>query len=190
MKKRSDWDFSNHTHKVEIFKSENNNEVRIDHFRNGDSEMGYIRFVNDDYGMTVYGDFGNWVFCRPFHPSPDGYVSEHYWIEKLQISSCQEPYTYDGEETAKEIQKLIDNGLEEYGYEGDDLEKMKEWYNDLLDYTEDEIEYKYHAYRDSFSPDFDYEDIPYCKELSVQLKIIFDAFDEICKKMKDNNIKK
>jgi len=54
--KRSYWDFSEHTHTVEIFKSDNGNEIRVDHFQKGDSNMGYIKFVNDDKGLSVFGD--------------------------------------------------------------------------------------------------------------------------------------
>jgi len=42
------------------------------HFQVGDSSTNYIQFINTDRVLTVTGDFGNWVFCRPFVPSPDG----------------------------------------------------------------------------------------------------------------------
>lgn len=36
-------------------------------------------------GITaVTGDFGNWIFCREFHPNISGEnVSDRYWVEKL-----------------------------------------------------------------------------------------------------------
>jgi hypothetical protein len=185
VKKRSNWDFSNHTHRVEIFKSKEGNEMRADHFREGNSSIGYIKFVNDSYGLSVFGDFGNWVFCRPFHPSAEGFVSEMYWNEKLKIGSSQDHAKYDSEGTAKEIEQLIKSGLKEYGYKGKELKQAKEWFKDLLTYTDDEVEYLYHAYRCWEKPSFiDYEQIPLCKKGSVQLEIIFDAFDEICNRLK------
>ncbi len=67
MKKRTNWDFSEHTHKVELFKSEDGNEIRVDHFRKGTDNCGYVKFVNDSRGLSVFGDFGNWIFCSyPF----------------------------------------------------------------------------------------------------------------------------
>lgn len=188
MKKRSNWDFSEHTHRVEIFKSDQGNEIRVDHLQKGNSSMGYVKFVNDSRGLSVFGDFGNWVFCRPFHPSADGGVSDMYWNEKLKIGSSQDHARYDAEETEKELKEKINGELEEYGYEGEDLEKAIEWYKDLLDYVDDELEYTYHAYRGDNPTEIDYENIPFVKKGSVQLEIIFDAFDEICGRLKKEEL--
>ena len=80
---------------------------------------------------------------------------------------------------------MINSGLEHYGYEGDELLKAKEWFKNLLDYTGDEYEYIYHAYRDYSKPDFiEYDEIPFVKKGSPKLEIIFDAFDEICNRLK------
>jgi len=180
--KMTKWDFSEHTHVVEEFKSDKGNTVRIDHLRKGSSNHGYVRFVNDDYGLSVFGDFGNWIFCRPFVPSNKGYVCVSYWNEKLKISSSQDHARYDSDETEKEIKELINGRLEEYGHEGEELEKLKDWYTDLLDYTDDEIDYMYHAFRSGDSPD-DYENVPFAKKGSYQLLIVFDAFNEICRRI-------
>lgn len=184
MKKRSNWDFSEHDHRVEIFKSDQGNEIRVDHLQKGNSSMGYVKFVNDSRGLSVFGDFGNWVFCRPFHPSADGHVSDMYWNEKLKIGSSQDHARYDSEETEKELKEKINGGLEEYGYEGEELENVIEFFNNLLSYVDDELEYSYHAFRSYNKMDIDYEQIPFVKTGSVQLEIIFDAFDEICSRMK------
>jgi hypothetical protein len=188
MKNRTGVDFSKHEHRVEIFKN-GEKEIRVDHFQVGNSNNGYIQFINTSRTLTVTGDYGNWVFCRPFHPSADGYVSGGYWLEKLRTLSTQKPGEYDGEETAAEIQKLIDTELEEYGYEGEELEKAKEWYTDLLAYTDDELEYTYKAYGENYKPNFiDDESIPFCKKINVWLLIIFDAFDEICRRLKEKAV--
>jgi len=183
-KKMANWDFSENTHTVEMFKSEKGNTIRIDHLRKGNSSMGYVRFVNDDYGMAVFGDFGNWIFVRPFVPSPKEYVDVSYWNEKLKMSSSQDHAKYDPEETAKEIEELIDHGLKDYGYEGDELTALKERYTDLLRYTYDEIEYMYQAFRSSGCPD--YEMVPFVKKGSHQLLIVFDAFNEICNRLTES----
>jgi len=168
-----------------MFKSDKGNKVRVDHFRDGKSYHGYIKFVNSSSGLSVFGDFGNWIFNRQFHPSDEGYVSAGYWNEKLKMSSCQEHAAFDSEETCKELQEGIDGGLEEYGYEGDNLVVMKEWYEELQSFVDDELEYTYNAYRNQPSGiTIDYEDVPLCKKGSVQLQIIFDAFDEICRRLK------
>ncbi len=185
------WDFSKHTHKVEIFKSEDGNEIRVDHFREGDKNMGYVKFVNDSRGLSVFGDFGNWIFCRPFHPSADGHVDYMYWNEKLKISSSQNHAVYDAEETEKELKEKIAVGLEEYGYEGQQLRIIQEYYTSLLAYADDEIEYTYQVCRSGNKPHFlEYEQIPFCKKGSVQLEIVFQAFDEICKRIKEKESQK
>lgn len=184
MKKRTNFDFSNHTHRVEVFTSPSGNEIRVDHLQRGTSRYGYVKFINDDEGLSVFGDFGNWIFCRPFVPSPDGYVSDHYWGEKLRIASVQDPSRYDAEGTRKQIEALINGGLEEWGYDAEELEKSKEWLSDLIDYADDELDYTYHAFRGWNPPGMDYEDIPFCKKGSIQLNIVFDAFEEICARMK------
>lgn len=185
MKNRTGVDFSKHEHRIEIFKNEKGEKIRVDHFQEGNRRNGYIKFVNDSEGMTVFGDYGNWVFCRPFHPSPKGYVSDHYWCEKLSIASSQEYSNYDAKETEKELKRMINGGLEEWGYKEKNLEKAKEWFTELLNYVDDELEYTYEAFRGENPTDIDYDYIPFVKEGSYQLKIIFDAFDEICKRLKE-----
>ena len=184
MKKRTNWDFSEHTHKVEIFKSDDGNEIRVDHFRKGNSNMGYVKFVNDSRGLSVFGDFNNWIFCRPFHPTADGFVSDSYWNEKLKIGSSQDHAKFDSEETEKKLTELINKGLADYGYTDDELIKAKEWLKHLKTFVDDELEYTYEAFRGENPTEMDYEMIPFCKKGSGQLQVIFDAFDEICSRMK------
>ena len=96
--KRTDWDFSKHIHTTEIYKCEDK-EIRVDYFKRPDSYIGYIKFVNDNSGLSIFGDFGNWIFNRPFVPSNKGSVSDCYWNEKLKIGSCQEYSKYDSSST-------------------------------------------------------------------------------------------
>ncbi|SED11956.1 hypothetical protein SAMN04489761_4332 [Tenacibaculum sp. MAR_2009_124] len=186
--KRTNWDFSKHIHTTEIFKS-NNNQIRVDEFKQSGTINGYIRFVNDTCGLSVFGDFGNWIFCRQFHPSAESYVCDHYWCEKLTIGSSQEISKYDSDATEKELKEMIESGLEEYGYQDDILKEGKDWFKKLLSYTDDELEYTYEAFRGSNPTSIDYENIPYVKDTKVRLKIIFDAFDEMCRRMKQNSKK-
>ena len=176
IEKMTRWNFSEHTHTKEVFVSDKGNTIQIDHLRKGDSHCGYVRFVNDDYGLTVYGDFGNWVFCRPFIPSEDGYVSVPYWNEKLKMKSTQDHSVYNGDETHEEICEMIADD------EIDD--KSKEILKDLLQYTDDEIEYTYQAFRNTKFTDYlDYDNIPFAKNGDYRLLIVYDAFNEICNRL-------
>ena len=187
MKNRTGVDFSKNAHRVEIFKSEEGNEIRIDHFQVGNSYMEYIKFMNTDNNLFVSGDFGCWTFERPFIPSEKfNNVSDYYWLEKLQIATGQKIEQYDSEKTAKLIEELIETGLEDYGYEGEELAELKEWYKELLTYVDDEYEYVYHAYRDYSRPNcLEHENIPFGTRLPIHLEIIFDAFEEICERLRN-----
>lgn len=186
MKKRTTWNFEGYTHSVEIFKSDDGNEIRVDHLRKGNSSSGYIKFMNHNYGLSVFGDFGNWIFYRPFIPSSKGFVSEGYWLEKLKFGSSQTHSSYDPEETEKELDEWIDNRLEDYGFEGDELKRYINFFTSLKSYVDEETTYKYHAFWGS-NYDIDYELIPFCKKTDYQLLIIFDAFEFMCNCIKQSN---
>src|SRR3989344_2189435 len=52
--------------------------------------MNSVTFINTNGIMAVTGDYGNWIFCREFHPNDKEGVSGGYWLEKLKIASSQE----------------------------------------------------------------------------------------------------
>lgn len=179
-KKRSDWDFSKY--QLDVSKS----DVCLIHtLHNNGSMSGRVVFINSNGIMAVTGDFYNWIFSREFHPSKDGYVSDGYWAEKLQIASDINPFVFSPDDTLKELKNGIDGELEEYGYEGEELEKMKEYYEECIEFCEnysDGESYLHEAHNNL--PNFcDYEAVVYCSEIKNQLKIIFDAFEEICSRM-------
>ncbi len=184
--KRTKIDFSKHKHRIDIYKNEMNDEIRIDHFQINDSYMEYIQFINTKQVLTVTGDFGNWVFCRPFIPSEKGSVDDSYWLEKLQISSGQEFNKLDVKANQTQIEHLIKKDLEDYGYEDEELKEAKSWFKELLEKSDDELEYLHYAFKDYNIPRFlDRGLIPTYKEIPTRLLIIFDAFDEICKRIKE-----
>lgn len=149
-----------------------------------------INFINTNGVMIVTGDYGNWIFCREFHPSSDGGVSDGYWHEKLQTKSTQDGLEFDSESTKEEIEDGLKKGLEEIGYEGDELEEMKEYYTDLLMYVEcSQWEYEGFAYSNMPSF-FEGEDVPNLKKTKQWLRIVFDGFDEICRRIKDEEDEK
>lgn len=185
LKKRTQADFSKHIVLETHFKNENHSLDIWDLKLPDSNYTNRVRFINSCGSLTVTGDFGNWVFCREFHPSADGYVSDGYWGEKLSMSSVQEYSKYDSERTEKEIRRYIRIGLKEYGFEGDELKKIKEQFKELLEHTEDELSYTHFAYRESEIED--YEIIPYVKTAHRWLFVVFDAFEELCKREKIKN---
>lgn len=153
------------------------------------SQMLSIRFINTCGMLIVDGDYGRWSFNRCFMPSPEGSASDDYWIEKLCIGSTQKGTRFSSEKTKKELTNGIDSELEEYGYAGEKLEEAKAFYEHLTDYCENEHEYVSEAYYGSEKPSFmDSDGIPFIEETIPQLQIVFDAFEEICYRLKNEEI--
>lgn len=182
--KRTDVDFTKHILSETHFKDDTTgHSLDVWELRLPNTSWHRVIFINSCGILTVDGDYGRYSFCREFHPSSKGYVSDGYWQEKLRIGSDLEYDRYDAEATRKELKELIKTGLKDYGYEGKELKKLKNQLKELKDHVDDKYEYIYHAYRGDI--DLDYEMIPYVKEENIRLKIIFDAFDEICNRIKD-----
>lgn len=185
MKNRTGIDFSKHILLETHLKSDNHNVDIWDLKLPTSDYTNRVRFINSCNTLTVNGDFGNWVFCREFHPSKNGFVSDGYWDGKLSMSSQQSYSKFDSDETGRLIKELIKSGLQEYGYEGKELRDAKSWFRELLKYTDDEFEYIYEAYRGYARPDFlDFEIVPIGKTRHVWLSIVYDAFDELCHRQK------
>jgi len=149
-------------------------EVYIIKLAKPDTRCGAITFINSNDILAVTGDYGNWIFCREFHPSAEGYVSDGYWCEKLQIASTQKPTDFDADETRKEIEEMLQ--------EEDLDEEDKEYLGDLLEHLYDgEERYLVYAH-DHLPPNRDHEYVPVQKKLNPWLEVIFDAFDEVCRR--------
>jgi len=133
---RTGIDFNNHELIIE-----DKEGLLIHTLKRPDYEIrGRINFINTNGVMVVTGDYGNWLFCREFHPSAEGGVSDGYWHEKLQRLSTQDGLEFDSTRTAEEIKEGLNGGLEEYGYKGEELEEVKKYYNNLLYYVDESQE--------------------------------------------------
>lgn len=179
MKRRTNIDFTKH--KVEVIQHEG---VLIHKFKRPDTMNCAITFINTCGVLSVTGDFGNWIFCREFHPSgntSEG-VSDGYWDEKLQILSQQKAKIYDSEETTKAINEFKDTFNDSYGREMN--EEESDWVESLENDVDDEHEYTHTAYRCK-PADIDYESVPFGKKRHFWLSAIYDGFEETCKQLKD-----
>jgi len=148
------------------------------------SSYEHISFVNTQGVCLVIGDFGNFVFCREYHPIVEGYVSDEYWCEKYRISTGHKTHEWDYEATRQALQSGIDGELEEYGYIENQLTEMKSYYRTLLQCTDlSEQEYLDYAYQ-KYIPNFiTLEDVPFCEKIKYRFLIVFDAFEEICNRL-------
>lgn len=177
--RRTKYDFSQH----EITVSKSDNAV-IHVFKKPGTICGQVIFINAYGILAVTGDFGNWIFCREFYPSSEGAVSDHYWCEKLSIASTQEYSSFSSKDTTEEIREKIKDEEENYS------EKEKEYFESLLSYV-DESEERYMVYaHDNLPNSLDSESIPFRKKLKPWLECIFDAFDIMCTKLKEEELSK
>lgn len=171
--KRSRIDFTKH--QLDIVNNEN---VLIHTLHLNNLNRLKVVFINCQGILSVTGDFGNWIFAREFHPTPNGSVSDGYWCEKLRMHSEQTSSVYDEEATLEEIKDYRDNHLSETKDE-----QEISWLEQLESLVDDELEYTYYAYREK-PENVDYEYIPFGKTMHPRLGIIFDAFEAICEKLK------
>ena len=180
--RRTEFDFSEHELIVN-----NSGELLVHTLKHKEySKMYRFDFINTNGIMVVTGDYGNWMFCREFHPSADGMVSDYYWCEKIKISSTQEPFEFDHDATEKLILEGINGGLETDGFTGDSLETMIEFYEDVLLYNVNESEERYMINAYDNMPSFcDGESIPHITKIKYWLLCVFDAFEEICRRLKE-----
>lgn len=185
-------DFSQHILTTKIYKTDNWETIRVDEFYKPNTITHWLKFVNTSNSLAVTGDFGNWLFCRPFIPVNNWEkISSMYWAEKLRNSSTQHAGAYDSETAYKEIEekiKELEENIEDYVIDNEwqeEFDEIIDWWRSLLDYTENEIEYQYHAYDcDWMRPaSIDHEEIPNWFKWHFWLEVVFDAFEEICKRL-------
>jgi hypothetical protein len=168
--KRTSIDFSEH--ELLTTKTEH---LTTYHLKKPGTVVQNIKFINTNGLLIVTGDYGNWVFCREFHPSTDSYASDAYWVEKLKHSSTQDPYIFSSETAEKQIQEIEKNH---------ELSEEEQTWLDKLKYSASQGEYSYIAEAVNYPGSFPSEIIPKGKILTSWLLIIFDAYDEICSRLK------
>ncbi len=163
---RTGVDFSGH--ELHVVKTD---EILIHHLKKPDTHYDSIKFINTQDVMSVTGDFGNWIFCREFHPSIDG-------CEKLVTASTQKPY----ELLQGEIDEFEENP-NDYSSDQEQQEEFLEYLKDCQHHSDSEFEYTSFAYTNNHNL-MEAEDVPYGETIQTWLQIIFDGFEDICSRMK------
>jgi hypothetical protein len=169
-KKRQRVDFSKH--EITEIKTD---DVYIIKFRRPDTSYEAVYFLNACGVLSVTGDWGNWIFCREFHPGGD-YVSGGYWDEKLEISSQQKAKAFDPQKTEDAINRRMK--------EKDCEPEEREYLNEMLRYVSDgEILYQSEAYN-RLPQRYDHYTMIFEKSRHFWLDVVYDAYDEITYRMK------
>ena len=170
MRVKIDWS----THQLDIVK---NDEILIHDLNVNNSSFLRVKFINTQGVCVVTGDFGNWIFCREFHPVKGAKVSDAYWIEKCS----QKGRVYDPESTGESIINEIKDVKKDYdNYKEPDT--IIDYYEGCLRYSDDYYAYTDYAYNNM--PSFlDIYDVIIVEKTKHRLEIIFDAFEEICNRI-------
>lgn len=163
-------------HVVDTVVSEN---FRMDWIHIPGSSNRNVKFINTNGIMAVTGDYGNWIFCREFHPSAGSTVSRGYMDEKLELYSEQKAYEYSPSKTKEAIIEFVED------LTSSEKEKWEDWIDSLFNSLEDYYEYVYAAYRETPS-DIYCEDVPFREERHVWLDCVYDAFNEICNRLEND----
>ena len=99
----------------------------------------------------------------------------------MQILSTQEPNEFDEEDTINEIKELM-------AEEEDLKEEEKEYVDGCLNAVGDgQFDYEYFAHRENCGRFQDHESVPHRMKTKYWLLTVFDGFDEICRRMKEDN---
>lgn len=188
-KKLTDVDFSKH--EVIIKKDE---LTTVHTLSLKDSCLYRVNFINVMDKLLVTGDLGNYVFCRSFIPSKEGYVSPYYWLEKLRILSEQDGEDWDSkgtrEKLKEDMQEYIDytyDGYYDFDLEENEEDETIEYYKRCIELTEEpECYYDAYAYGE-YPCCWDGEDVVKVMKIKSRLQIIFDAFNEICNRLENES---
>lgn len=138
-----------------------------------------IKIINIEGLCVITGDLGNWIFDRCFHPIAGESVNVPYWLKKLRQNSTQQPCDFDTKETIRQIDEKVKE-IEETEHRLQ-LDKLL-YYNDCKMESDNEVTYMAAAI--NIPECMNNEDIVVGKILNPQLACIFDAFNEMCNRMK------
>lgn len=175
---RTNLDFSQHV--LTIVQNDDNCEIY--RFEKPNTSWDSFVFIIAEWLTIVGGDYGNWIFDRPFSPSKITNVSDSYWCEKLRLSSTQKSHDFDSAKTIKHIQELIQENSFEYSFE------ELEYLNECKKLAEgSEWEYSVYAYNE-LPDNWTAEDVPFGTIINPQLLRVFDAFEEIAKRIEKNKL--
>jgi hypothetical protein len=182
---RTNKDFSKHQLTIE-----KDALCKVYSFKNPDSIIYSIKLILVSGKTLITGDLGNWVFCREFEPSDsDERVSDGYWCEKLKTNSIQSYDSFSENKTKEAIEERIKDVESYHGIHN--KEEAVEYYRECaraIDIGCSEDVYLSQCY-DHAPPFVDYDDIIIERETHIQLLIIFDAFEEMCRRIKSGNYK-
>lgn len=130
--------------------------------------------------VTLFtGDWGSLVL--DYHLNPQKItLTEGNAFSKIEYGLKEAWQEFDGDATAEQLKETIKE-LDDWYSSQSDIDKYTEILKDLIGYTDDPVDYVYHAFRGDL--DWDSEDIPYVTKPKNSFKIYIDAFNEVHKRL-------
>ena len=169
-------DWSKHELIIKKYTSENGEEITEYNLKKPETCMDMIVFCNHSGNLSVTGDYGNWIFDRAFYPKKDIKVFDFYWSEKscqtfgFDLEANLSAYAEEEKQTREKNPEIFDKNSSDYD------EVLVEFYEEIQK-CDDEIEYWNCIADHLIDEPYDYRKIP------EQLLIVFDAFEEICRRI-------
>ncbi len=189
--KRTGLEFENHIYTEQTYSTEDGPHMNVCTLKKPDTGCDLVRFIVG-HGITVAtGDYGEWVFDREFTPSGKGGVSDGYWKEKLcKHDSGASGEEFDPEGTREEIVEQLTPAWQEENLGREWTEEETEYLNECIDATQDgcTFAYEYVAYRNNVGWFEDGESVPFVTKTKTGLLYVFDAFDEMCRRLKEDSL--
>lgn len=180
---RTDIDFSKHEYHHHTYACDGQGPINTFTLKLPDSRYHMVEFICASGITAVTGDYGNWIFNREFHPG-DGGVSDEYWKGKMSGDSGQTGDEFDQDATEIEIRRLLSKKYQKGELGRDWSEEEREYLEGCLEEVYNSGEgYRTYAY-ENVTGHFDFENIPYVENTKYWLKAVFDAFDEMCNRLK------
>ena len=157
-----------------------NKKLRIHQLKLKDSNNLKVKITNFDGICTITGDLGNYIVCREFIPKPNGYISDYYFIEKLEYCSTQKGLEFDSEDQEEKLKEWQSELLEDVTDE-DKIEEIKEQFESLFAACQTDSQWEFES--EIYNSDLDFSEFETEKKIKMWLLMIFDAFEEICNRL-------
>jgi hypothetical protein len=189
--RRTGLDFSEHVFTNQTYSTEEGPHMNVYTLKRPDSGCDLVRFIVG-YGITTAsGDYGDWVFGREFTPSGGYYVSDGYWLGKISThDSGASGIEFDPDGTRKEIEEKLTKEWQEENLDRVLTEYEEDYLNECLEATWDGCTFVYEsvAFRQNTGYFEDSESVPFVTKTKTWLLYVFDAFDEMCRRLKEQGI--
>lgn len=180
--RRTDIDFSEHKYTCTEAKDELGDIIRVDSLELEGTVYKNVNFMNTKFGMVVFSEYGVWSFNRCFIPNGSGeLISDDYWISKLTSNLCEMERNFDKDLIKEHLSELAEE-ISDFGLDEDVEQDALEWVSDLMCFADCEdwdgyMDIVYHEESDMYAPVY--------KKAPYRLNAIFDAFEEICHRIKN-----